>query len=167
MSAVSFALAASPLPARSSDQSGSGSQNGASGAGEEQVQKQQRAQDDARAQRLGAQLRQLFAREAISGAVANSRSVDASIAGAVSNARASATAAISSSSSARNSKPHGEGDGGNLGLQNAANLVAGARASINSAKIAAFRESEHGDLADLVQLDQEAANAQGAINLLV
>jgi len=103
----------------------------------------------------------------VSGAIANSQAADASIEGAVSSARASASAAISSSSSARNGKPHGEGDGGNLGLQNAANLVAGARASINAAKIAAFRESQHGDLADLVELDQQAANAQGAINLLV
>jgi hypothetical protein len=164
MSAVSFTLGGTAGPARSSDQPGRNDQDG---LGEQQVQTQQRAQDGVRAQRLGAQLRQLFARQAVSGAIANSRSADASIAGAVSSARASASAAISSSSSARNSKPHGEGDGGNLGLQNAANLVAGARASINSAKIAALRESEHGDLADLVQLDQEAANAQGAINLLV
>src|SRR5258708_5226235 len=62
MSAVSFALSGAPVPTRSSDQSGRGDLNGASGAGEEQVQKQQRAQDDASAQRLGAQLRQSCAR---------------------------------------------------------------------------------------------------------
>jgi hypothetical protein len=165
MSAISFAPAGPPLPA----QSGRPDLNGGADAGAQDVQKQQRDQDDARAQRLGAQLRQMFAREAVSGAVANSQAADATIAGAVSNARASASAAISSSSSARNGKPHGVGDGGNLGLQDAANLVAGARASINAAKIDALRESQHGDLADLVQLDQQAANAQGAIaiNLLV
>jgi hypothetical protein len=163
MSAVSLALPGAALQARTSDQSGQ------AGAGEQQVQKQQREQDDAGSQRRSAQLRQLFVHQAVSSAVANSQAADAAISGAVSTARASASAAISSSSSARNARPHGEGDGGNLGLQNAANVVAGARASINSAKLVALRESQHGDLADLVQLDQQAANAQGAIaiNLLV
>jgi hypothetical protein len=163
MSAVSLAPPSPALQARTSDQSGQ------VGAGEQQLQKQQREQDDAGSQRRSVQLRQLFARQAVSSAVANSQSADAAIEGAVSSARASASAAISSSSSARNAKPHGVGDGGNLGLQNAASVVAGARASINAAKIVALGESQHGDLADLVQLDQQAANAQGAIviNLLV
>lgn len=166
MSAVSLALAGASVPARTSDQSGRGDQTG---AGEQQVQNQQRQQDDAHSQRVGAQLRQLFAGQVVSSAVANSQAADAAIEGAVSSARASASAAISSSSSARNAKPHGEGDGGNLGLENAANVVAGARASINAAQLVALRESQHGDLADLVQLDQQAASAQGAIviNLLV
>ena len=158
MSAVSFALVTQSTT-RPSDQS----------AGEQQVAKQQSDQDAARTQRLGAQLRSLFTRQAASSAVANSQAADAAIEGAVSAARASASAAISISSSARTAKPHGEGDGGNIGLQNAANVVAGARAAINDAKIQALRESQSGDLADLVQLDQQAANAQGAIviNLLV
>src|SRR5258706_16482760 len=115
MSAISFAPAGPPVPA----QSGRTDLNGDADAGAQDVQKQQRQQDDASAQRLGAQLRQMFAREAVSGAVANSQAADATIAGAVSNARAPASAAISSSSSPRNRKPHGVRDGGNLGLQNA------------------------------------------------
>lgn len=165
MSAVSLGLGALAPPARQTDQQGP---TGAS-AGEQQLQSQQREQDTQRAQRLNTQLEQLFTSEAVSGAVANAAAVDASIGAAVSSARASASAAIENSSSARNAKPHGVGDGGNIGLQDAASAVAGARASINAAKIAALRESEHGDLADLVQLDQQAANAQSAvvINLLV
>ena len=166
MSAVSFTLGGSIAPPRPSDQSGAG--NGTPGAGEQQVVKQQRDQDAARAQQVDGQLRQLFAHQANSGAVANVQALDSTISAAVSNARASASAAVSNSASARNAKPHGVGDGGNIGLEDAANEVAGARASINSAKLAALRESQHGDLADLVELDQQAANAQGAIviNLL-
>src|SRR5689334_13189403 len=115
MSAVSFTLVTSAQASRASDP----------GVGEQQLVKQQRDQDAARTQQLGAQLRQIFVKQAVSSAVANSQAADAAIEGAVSTARASASAAISSSSSARNARPHGEGDGGNIGLQNAANVVAG------------------------------------------
>ena len=159
MSAVSLALPGAALQARTSDQSGAG-------AGEQQVQKQQREQDEAGSQRRSAQLRQLFVHQAVSSAVANSQAADAGFEGAVSSARAAASAALLSSTAALSAHPRNESNG-NLGLLNAASVVAGARASINAAKLVALRESQHGDLADLVQLDQQAANAQGAIDLLV
>jgi hypothetical protein len=129
------------------------------GTGDQQIEQQQREQDLARKQRLGEQLHQLFREGQSSGAVATAKTVDSSIGAIVANARASASAALSSSGDVRHRA---------YGLQHAASALAGARASINEAKVAALREPEHGDLANLVQLDQQAASAQSAIiNLLV
>ena len=172
MSAVSLTLGGTSTPPRPLEQS-SGNAGAEQGAGEQQLVKQQRDQDAARAQQLDAQLGQILDHQTTSNATANAnanvQAIDATLSAAVSNARAAASIAVANSSEARTATPHAEGEGGTIGLQDAANQVAGARASISAAKVAALRESQHGDLADLVQLDQQAANAQGAIviNLLV
>jgi hypothetical protein len=156
MSQISFASA------------GRSDQAGTPGVGDQQAEKQRRDQDLAHEQRLGAQLRQIFQRQNTSNALANVRA-DATLGAVVSSARASAAAALSASSNVHGGKSRGDAQSGSTGLENAAGVIAGARAAINDAELAALREPEHGDLADLVQLDQQAASQQSAIvvNLLV
>jgi hypothetical protein len=165
MSLVSFAPTGGQSAGSSSVR---GDQVSGTAEGDQQLEKQQQEQElaheqRASEQRASEQLHQVFSKQEATNVVANIQA-DASIDAIVASARASASAALNTSAGVEK----GVADG-SLGLRHAASAVADARATINEAKLVALRETEHGDLADLVQLDQQVAQEQGAIvvNLLV